>query len=82
MDIGDESDDSSTSSLPYVDPLDDFRDKWQQEIENKSNQSRNVRTVKQLLSPDAVNGDEEKVLITFDYGTKSKNSLLKLHYFC
>lgn len=62
MDGGDESDDSSSlTSSPYVDPLDDFRDEWQQEIENKTNRSHNARPPKQLKSPEAVDDAEEKV---------------------
>lgn len=62
MDAGDESDESSSiSSLSSVDPLDDFREKWQQEIENKAVRSGETKISKLLLSPGAVDGDEEKV---------------------
>lgn len=61
MEAGDESDDcSSSSSSPSVDPLDDFREKWQQEIEFKTAMPRRSRIMKSDIGSDT-EGDEEKV---------------------
>lgn len=64
MDVADESDsDSSSSSVKSVDALHDFREKWQQEIENKVAHFPKEETIKRIVLTDKrkIVGTEDKV---------------------
>lgn len=64
MDVADESDsDSSSSSIKSIDALDDFREKWQQEIENKVTHFPKEEAIKRTALTDKrkIVGTEDKV---------------------
>lgn len=63
-----DSDSSSSSSINSVDALNDFREKWQQEIENKTAHFPKEKTKKRAALTDqrSIDGTEEKVYYSYN----------------
>lgn len=76
MEAGEESDDSSSSSSHSVDQLNDFRERWQQEIEHKTANLRKTKVQKPNVTDD-IDENEQKVHLTV-FGLYPKRFFLRI----